>query len=251
MHYMAKCDGSCTSYNSNGAEWFKISEQGLKPGNTSWYQADLRKTFILDVLKASLTHIPESGSPATVTIPSNLASGNYLLRSEIIGLQNAMSQGGAEFYPSCIQMTIGGSQTGQPSPSEEVTFPGGYTDTEAGILTPNVSPPPCWIFGTPLTILSQIYNPPIMYTFPGLAVASFIAGGSSTGPSGSGSSSLPPVSSPSPVPSPSPPVNAGGNPASAVSPSPSPATGCMHKRSTIARVVGQGRRMHRRRRASN
>lgn len=91
-------------------------------------------------MKATLTHNLESGSPVTVTIPSTLAPGNYLLRSEVIALQLAMTQGGAEFYPACIQLSVGGSQTGQPTSSEEVAFPGGYSDTDPGILTPNVSP---------------------------------------------------------------------------------------------------------------
>jgi len=51
-----------------------------------------------------------------------------------------MSLGGAEFYPACIQLTISGSQTGGPTSSETVTFPGGYSDTDAGILTPDVRP---------------------------------------------------------------------------------------------------------------
>lgn len=50
-----------------------------------------------------------------------------------------MTEGGAEFYPACIQLSVGGSQTGQPTSSEEVTFPGGYSDTDPGILVPNVS----------------------------------------------------------------------------------------------------------------
>jgi hypothetical protein len=81
----------------------------------------------------------DSRAPANVTIPSTLAPGNYLLRSEIISLQLAMTAGGAEFYPACIQLQIGGSQTQGPTSSEECLFPGCYTDDEAGILTPNVS----------------------------------------------------------------------------------------------------------------
>lgn len=86
------------------------------------------------------THVDilESGQPVSVTIPSTLAAGDYLLRAEIISLQNAMSEGGAEFYPACIQLSVGGSQTGGPTGSETVTFPGGYSDQDPGILTPNV-----------------------------------------------------------------------------------------------------------------
>ena len=94
---------------------------------------------VCPLINAVLTRFAASGSPATTTIPSTLAAGNYLLRSEIIALQLAMTEGGAEFYPSCIQLSVGGSQTGQPTSSEEITLPGGYSDTDPGILTPNVS----------------------------------------------------------------------------------------------------------------
>ncbi|KAG0694491.1 glycoside hydrolase family 61 protein [Suillus ampliporus] len=157
MHYMAKCDGSCSTYNSTNAEWFKISELGLESNGNTWYQGNLN-----------------SRAPANVTIPSTLAPGNYLLRSEIISLQLAMSQGGAEFYPACIQLQIGGDQTQGPTSSEECTFPGCYSDTDPGILTPN------------------IYNPPIEYTFPGPPVASFANTGSSSAapsPSSTGTAS--------------------------------------------------------------
>lgn len=157
MHYMAKCDGSCSTYNSTNAEWFKISELGLEADGNTWYQANLN-----------------SRAPANVTIPSTLAPGNYLLRAEIISLQLAMSPGGAEFYPACIQLQIGGSQTQGPTSSEECLFPGCYSDNDPGILTPN------------------IYNPPIQYTFPGPPVASFVNTGSSSAapsPTSTGSAS--------------------------------------------------------------
>jgi hypothetical protein len=81
------------------------------------------------------------GKPANVTIPSNISPGGYLLRSELISLQNAMSPGGAEFYPACIQLSIGGSGTGTATGSEECTLPGCYSDSDPGILDPNVSVP--------------------------------------------------------------------------------------------------------------
>lgn len=77
--------------------------------------------------------------PANVTIPSSIAPGNYLLRSEIISLQLAMTMGGAEFYPGCIQLSIGGSGTGAATSSEECEFPGCYSDSDPGIYDPTVS----------------------------------------------------------------------------------------------------------------
>lgn len=138
MHYMAKCDGSCSTYDSTNAEWFKISELGLEADGSTWYQAGLSQYCSYFVLLA-LIRSAASRAPVNVTIPSTLAPGNYLLRAEIISLQLAMSAGGAEFYPACIQLQVGGSQTQGPTSSEECLFPGCYSDTDPGILTPNVS----------------------------------------------------------------------------------------------------------------
>ena len=60
------------------------------------------------------------------TLPSNLASGGYLLRHEIIALHLADQPGGATFYPACVQLEVGGNQSGVPSPDEFAQFPGAY-----------------------------------------------------------------------------------------------------------------------------
>jgi hypothetical protein len=80
------------------------------------------------------THLLDSGASANLNLPSNLAPGNYLLRHEIIALQNGVSEGGAEFYASCSQLSVGGSGSGAPSASELVKFPGAYSATDPGIL---------------------------------------------------------------------------------------------------------------------
>lgn len=75
-----------------------------------------------------------NGKPHSFTLPSTLAHGGYLLRHEIIALHLADQPGGAEFYPGCIQINVGGSQSGAPSPNELVKFPGAYKDNDPGIL---------------------------------------------------------------------------------------------------------------------
>jgi hypothetical protein len=138
MHYMAMCEGSCSTYDSTNAEWFKISELGLEPDGNTWYQANL-SPYCSSLSILALTWVADSRAPANLTIPSTLAPGEYLLRSEIISLQDATAEGGAEFYPCCVQLVVGGSQTQAAAPDEECTFPGCYSDTDPGILTPNVN----------------------------------------------------------------------------------------------------------------
>jgi hypothetical protein len=113
-----------------------------------------------------------NGATANATLPSNIAPGNYLIRHEIIALHLAVTLGGAEFYPSCSQLTVGGSGTGKPNDNELVSLPGAYSDNDPGIFDPTV------------------FNPGANYTFPGPPIASFVGGsGSSDGGDDSGSGS--------------------------------------------------------------
>jgi hypothetical protein len=139
--YMASCGSTtCDKFDSTTAKWFKIDEVG-RVASGKWGQADL-----------------QSGKTAKVTIPNTLASGNYLIRHEIIALHLANSMGGAEFYPSCTQLRVGGSQSGAPTSSELVSLPGAYSDNDPGIFAPNV------------------FEPDFQYEFPGPKVAAFVSG---------------------------------------------------------------------------
>lgn len=84
----------------------------------------------------------------SITLPSALPAGDYLVRHEVIALHNAATSGAAEFYPSCTQIRLSGSGTTLPSSSELVAFPGAYAATDAGILV-------------------NIYDTPLNYTMPG------------------------------------------------------------------------------------
>jgi hypothetical protein len=75
MVYMAKCPGSCDSFDGAGKVWFKIDHQGLVSGtqNAGKWAGDT----ILDTLLW------------TSTIPATLAPGNYLIRHELLALHQA------------------------------------------------------------------------------------------------------------------------------------------------------------------
>ncbi|KAF8154893.1 glycosyl hydrolase family 61-domain-containing protein [Crassisporium funariophilum] len=159
LTYMASCGATtCDKFNIANAKWFKIQQVGRKAGSGNFAQADLM-----------------TGGVATATIPSTLAPGNYLIRHEIIALHLATSRGGAEFYPGCAQLRVGGSQTGVPKASDLVNLPGAYSDNDPGIFDP------------------QVFNAGVTYPFPGPALASFVAGNPSTGGSqgGNGGSGTP------------------------------------------------------------
>ncbi|KAH7036458.1 glycoside hydrolase family 61 protein [Macrophomina phaseolina] len=110
--YLAKVDNAATT-STSGLKWFKIYEEGLNSG------------------KWGVDTLLQNNGWATFTMPSCVASGQYLMRVEVIALHSAYSQGQAQFYMGCAQINVtgGGSQTGQT-----VSFPGAYSATDPGIL---------------------------------------------------------------------------------------------------------------------
>lgn len=64
MTYMASCgDTTCDQYNSTDAEWFKIDETGLEPGNVTWYQQNISASVLENVhITATLT-CPATSEP--------------------------------------------------------------------------------------------------------------------------------------------------------------------------------------------
>ncbi|TVY93875.1 putative endo-beta-1,4-glucanase D, partial [Lachnellula willkommii] len=131
MAYLKKVSDA-TSDTGIGDGWFKISEAGLDVATGTWATTDL------------ITALGEQAIP----IPSCIASGQYLLRAELIALHAASSSGGAQFYIECAQINITGG-SGSTTPAT-VSFPGAYAATDPGILI-------------------NIYETLTNYTIPGMA----------------------------------------------------------------------------------
>jgi len=233
MTYMTPCDNNdCSSFKpSKDTNWFKIDERGyesaphkqanLASGGT-WYQA---------------TANSPTNAPLSVTIPKDLASGEYLLRHEILALQAALEPAiGPEFYPNCVQLKVSGGGSKKASAiSATANFPGTYKKSDAGITI-------------------DVYTPTgKKYPFPGPAVADFA---NSSNDSGSDDT---PASSSSEAPTPSSPANAGSDPNAPSSSSSSSSAAAQEtgsgngkKKSSCKRSLKQAKRasvtMHKKRR---
>lgn len=72
-----------------------------------------------------------------VRIPAELAPGPYLLRAELIALHEGDARfdenpiRGAQFYPNCVQLMVGGNGTVELP--EGVSFPGAYSFDDPGV----------------------------------------------------------------------------------------------------------------------
>ncbi|KAL5507153.1 hypothetical protein ACEPAH_6609 [Sanghuangporus vaninii] len=107
--YMTSCGGDCTNFDVNGADWFKIDADGYSEG--SWASAKLIS----------------NNNTWSSKIPSALASGQYLMRNEIVALH---STGAPQYYPSCAQVGVSGGGSSLPSSDETVKIPGLYDDVD-------------------------------------------------------------------------------------------------------------------------
>ncbi|KAH9939349.1 glycosyl hydrolase family 61-domain-containing protein [Epithele typhae] len=117
LTYLAQCPGStCTGVDASTLSWFKIDQSGLisgTVGNGYWGSGKMI----------------DQNSTWTTTIPASVPSGNYLIRFETIALHSLPAQ----LYPECAQLTITGGGSRQPTASELVKFPGGYSNSDPGL----------------------------------------------------------------------------------------------------------------------
>jgi cellulase len=158
IDYLAKVDDA-TAATSKDLKFFKIDAAGYENGQ--W----------------AATKLIANNNTWSVTIPSNIASGQYVLRHEIIALHSAGQANGAQNYPKCINIDVQGSGTETPA---GVTADKFYTPTDPG-LTVNV-----------------YSGDQSGYKMPGPAL--FSGASSGTSPS---SGSSPSSSAPTPTPTPS------------------------------------------------
>lgn len=87
--YMANCNGNCFDVDKTTLEFFMIDGGGLINDST------VPGTWATDQLI-------EDSYRRTVTIPSDIAAGDYVLRHEIIALHGAGDLDGAQNYPQSL-----------------------------------------------------------------------------------------------------------------------------------------------------
>lgn len=116
---LAKCDnGDCTTVEKTNLEFFKIAGVGLVS------DSDVPGTWATDQLISN-------NNSWVVQIPSDLESGNYVWRHEIIALHSAEESDGAQNYPQCFNLAVTGTGTLAPTGTLGEAL---YSESDAGIL---------------------------------------------------------------------------------------------------------------------
>jgi Auxiliary Activity family 9 (formerly GH61) len=93
MSYMGRYNGDIADVDVNRIDFFKIAEMGLLPDNVTW---------ATNVLTAN-------ENVTTVTIPHDIAPGNYVVRHELITLHFATED--SRYYDAAAKQK--GAQVGQ------------------------------------------------------------------------------------------------------------------------------------------
>ncbi|KAK4631576.1 Polysaccharide monooxygenase Cel61a [Fulvia fulva] len=121
--YMAAVSGEFSAVDKANLKWFKVTEGGLEDGSAS------PGVWATDSMMAN-------NNTAAFTVPSDLKSGNYVVRHEIIALHSAGQEDGAQNYPQCINVKVSGSGTTDPCASGADCAIGTalYKKDDAGIL---------------------------------------------------------------------------------------------------------------------
>ncbi|OQE24526.1 hypothetical protein PENSTE_c007G01275 [Penicillium steckii] len=149
--YLANCNGDCSSVDKTKLEFFKIDAAGLID------DSNVPGTWATD-------NLISNNNSYTVTVPSSIESGNYVMRHEIIALHSAGETNGAQNYPQCINLKVTGGGSDSPSGTLGTAL---YKNTDAGIKV-------------------NIYESMSSYTMPGPAL--YTGASSNSGSSGSSAS---------------------------------------------------------------
>lgn len=148
--YLANCNGDCSEVDKTSLEFFKIDQKGLID------DSDVPGTWATD-------NLISNNNSYTVTIPSDIAAGNYVLRHEIIALHSAGNEDGAQSYPQCVNLKVTGGGSASPSGTLGTKL---YNEDDPGILV-------------------NIYQQLDSYDIPGPALYSSTSSSSNSGSSSS------------------------------------------------------------------
>ncbi|KAF9701396.1 hypothetical protein EKO04_000312 [Ascochyta lentis] len=111
IDYMAKVEDA-TAAKAADLNFFKIDEAGYEGGE--W----------------AATKLIKNNNTWSVTVPTSIAPGQYVLRHEIIALHSAGQENGAQNYPKCFNLEVTGSGTETPAGTAADKL---YTPTDPGI----------------------------------------------------------------------------------------------------------------------
>jgi hypothetical protein len=142
---MAKKVDSAAKSKGSGGGWFRIFYEGYDKASGKWCTERMMANGML-----------------SITIPGDLAPGDYLFRSELLALHSAV-HGDPQFYVGCAQVFL--ASGGSAQPGNTVSIPGdGYVKA-----------------GSPAMNFNYYYPPNAAESYPNYGPPSYKAAGSGGG----------------------------------------------------------------------
>ena len=133
---MKKVESAIANNTASGNGWFKIWDEDYDNSAGKWCTEKL---------------IDNNGH-LSVEIPSDLASGYYLVRPELLALQQAdKTPADPQFYVGCAQVFL--ASEGSSTPANTVSIPG-YVNMSNPAMTFN-------IYDQPMKLPYPIFGPPV------------------------------------------------------------------------------------------
>ncbi|KAJ4317113.1 hypothetical protein N0V94_005120 [Neodidymelliopsis sp. IMI 364377] len=113
--YLAPCNGDCSKVDKTELEFFKIDQVSLisYPGGTRYAKgpaAEQTGKWGTDQI------FYDNGNAHTVTIPSEIPSGNYVLRTEVASIHNNGAVSERQFWPQAFNIKVTGGDDSAPVP---------------------------------------------------------------------------------------------------------------------------------------
>ena len=132
---MKKVESAIASNNAAGDGWFKIWDEGFDQAAGKW----------------CINKMIDNNGHLSVTIPSDIEGGYYLVRPELLALHAAQdSPPDPQFYVGCAQLYLDSTGTARPA---TVTIPQNYVDISMPGMTFNV-------YAKPLALPYPLFGPP-------------------------------------------------------------------------------------------
>ncbi|KAF7958311.1 hypothetical protein EAE96_001862 [Botrytis aclada] len=112
-----------------------VDDASMATGIGSWFKID----EYVEVNGTWASNLMDAGNMSyTFNLPTGMASGEYLLRSEMLALHSAQTVGGAQWYIGCAQLSITGTSTSADACGPTIELPGDYNATDPSIYIPDI-----------------------------------------------------------------------------------------------------------------
>jgi Auxiliary Activity family 9 (formerly GH61) len=132
---MKKVDSAIASNNAAGDGWFKVWDEGYDEAAGKW----------------CINKMIDNNGHLSVTVPSDIEGGYYLVRPELLALHAAQdSPPDPQFYVGCAQIYL--ESTGSAKPAT-ISIPENYVDISMPGMTYN-------IYSKPLALPYPLFGPP-------------------------------------------------------------------------------------------